>query len=148
MTEVTIFLKREKGELDLPAWERLLESLERLGKDGMSSEEEGEYEEELGQVTPIFWVKLCAWRADQLNDGMRWIDNQAKLLRKQRRGAQAMPRKPSKTGAVGNAEPPKGLPSCMYKSEWLANQPYGYVQRLQISQEAFALFQAATSRMG
>jgi hypothetical protein len=50
--------------------------LERLGPEGMSSEEEGV--EKMGNINiSVFWVKICAWHAPKISEYFKCIDREA-----------------------------------------------------------------------
>ncbi|KAJ7459972.1 hypothetical protein FB451DRAFT_1182232 [Mycena latifolia] len=141
---VTIEIKVRESALDLGTWRRLLKALEYLQSAGMSSEEEDEVEYE-GKPMKIFKVKVCMWRAPEIADYMRFIDKQTEGFDTQHRGPTKVVRKP--TNGIGRSPAPKGLPECLYNTEWLKELNQFEVEALEVSEEAFALLVAATSRM-
>ncbi|KAJ7148975.1 hypothetical protein C8R43DRAFT_952219 [Mycena crocata] len=141
---VAIEIKVREGALDLEAWRRLLKALEYLQSVGMSSEEEDEVEYE-GKPMKIFKVKICMWRAPEIADYMRFVDRQRDGFNTQHRGPTKAVRKP--TDEIGRSPAPKGLPKCLYSVEWLKKLNQFEFEALEISEEAFALLVAATSRM-
>lgn len=112
---------------------------------GMSSEEEAEVEF-MGQPTKMYKVKICLWRAPEIADYVRLIDTQMETLNKQQsRLSHRSVRVPVQE--YGTSAAPKGLPKCLYSDEWLDTLTPLRYEELQISEEAFALLVAATSRM-
>lgn len=115
----------------------------------MSSEEEG-IRKVGDQTVPVFLVKLCIWRAEEISTYLRYIDNAAEnpALRNTR-GGRTLPRfrveEESMTGVL------TGLPRKMYNPTWLADQekekPYYVEEILQVSEEAFDLLVLATHHM-
>lgn len=144
-----IAIKTSQSAVDLATWKYFQKVLEYLTLDGMSSEEEGI--RKVGDRTvPVFLVKLCTWRAEEISTYLRYIDNAAEnSALRSTRGSKSLPRfkveEESTTAAL------IGLPRKMYNPTWLANQerekPYYVKEILQISEEAFDLLVLATHRM-
>ncbi|KAJ7022264.1 hypothetical protein C8F04DRAFT_1272811 [Mycena alexandri] len=141
----TIDIKKDDGiSADIVTWERLLEMLELLGEQGMSSEEEDEIEVDNTKII-IFKVKLCVWREPRIVNYLRFVDAQTALYKKHKRGPITHSR--VRTGDPGSSKVPRGLPMSLYNSTWLKKATPAYVKNLKISKEAFKLFVAAVDRM-
>ncbi|KAJ7112189.1 hypothetical protein C8R44DRAFT_741895 [Mycena epipterygia] len=144
-TTATIEIKRAEGiATDIETWERLLEMLEHLGPQGMSSEEEDEVEVDDAKVF-IYRVKLCIWREPLVVEYLRFVDAQTALFKKHQRGP--TPASRIRNGACGSSKAPCGLPRSLYNRDWLKKKTPAYLKELKVSKEAFGLFVAATERM-
>ncbi|KAJ7193736.1 hypothetical protein GGX14DRAFT_588091 [Mycena pura] len=142
--EATIALKEEDSAVDLETWKRLLKIVQYLGPEGMSEEEEQTQMVEGTRVT-TYKIKLCVWREPTVADYMRGVDMQTKQFQQIHGGRAPAPR--IRVQEVGTSKPPKGLPKCLYNSEWLGTLTPRVVTELKISKQAFALFVAATGRL-
>ncbi|CAK5265553.1 unnamed protein product [Mycena citricolor] len=140
----TIALKESEGADDLATWERLLEILDLLGAGGMSEEEEFNSLDNGAKVRKYI-VKLCVWREPLIVDYMSIIDKQTSRFQALHNGTKPAPRVRVET--PGKRYAPKGLPACLYNSEWMASLSLLELKELKISKKVFALFVAATSRM-
>ncbi|KAJ7648910.1 hypothetical protein B0H17DRAFT_1147866 [Mycena rosella] len=141
----TIQIKTDDGIAgDIETWERLLEMVEHLGEQGMSSEEEDEVEVDGAKVL-IYKVKLCLWREPRVVEYLRFVDAQTALFKKNKRGPVAASR--IRSGAPGSSKAPCGLPKSLYNGQWLKKATPSYLKELKVSKEAFGLFVAATERM-
>ncbi|KAJ7212405.1 hypothetical protein B0H12DRAFT_1242413 [Mycena haematopus] len=141
---LTVQIKLAEGAGDARTWQRLLEIMEKLKIIGMSSEEEGKVEYNSQMIT-IYKVKICAWRAPEIADYLRLVDKQTEEFAKQTNGRPKALRATS--DIVGTSAAPKGLPKCMYNAAWLTKLGWVELEDLTVSEEAFALLVAATSRM-
>ncbi|KAJ7190012.1 hypothetical protein B0H12DRAFT_1246479 [Mycena haematopus] len=141
---LTVQIKLADGAGDVRTWQRLLEIMEKLKIIGMSSEEESRVEYNSQMIT-VYKVKICAWRAPEIADYLRLVDKQTEAFAKQTNGRPKAPRVPS--DSVGTSAAPKGLPKCMYDAAWLTRLGWVELEDLTVSEEAFALLVAATSRM-
>ncbi|KAJ7763355.1 hypothetical protein B0H16DRAFT_1455207 [Mycena metata] len=146
-----IDMKRDEGiAVDIATWERLLEMLELLGEQGMSSEEEDEVEANDRKVI-VYMVKLCVWREPRIVDYLRLVDKQTALFKKRGRDQRDQrgppPHTRVRTDVPGSPKVPRGLPMSLYNGEWLKAATPAYVKNLKISKEAFGLFVAAVDRM-
>ncbi|KAJ6459694.1 hypothetical protein DFH09DRAFT_1348902 [Mycena vulgaris] len=140
-----IEIKKDEGvAADIATWERLLQMIELLGEQGMSSEEEDEIEVDDAKVL-VFKVKLCIWREPRVVEYLRFVDAQTALFKKHQQGPAPAPR--IRTRAAGSSKVPRGLPKSLYNNEWLKNAKPGYLNELKVSKEVFELFIAATDRM-
>ncbi|KAJ7789971.1 hypothetical protein B0H14DRAFT_3502253 [Mycena olivaceomarginata] len=90
-----IKIKSGTAAPDLESWKRLLQMLEYLGFEGMSSEEEVEILSG-GKRFNVFRVKLCVWRAEDVTNYLQMIDSQGKKLdnlkQLQHKGPKPLPR--------------------------------------------------------
>ncbi|KAK7051770.1 hypothetical protein R3P38DRAFT_2502236 [Favolaschia claudopus] len=120
--EAVIALKEAENADDLPTWIRLLELLDYLEGEGMSEEEEKPCMIK-GQKIKTFKIKLCVWREASV----------AKYMN-------------IRTEEIGRRPAPKGLPRSLYDSKWLASQSPKQLMELEVSEDVFALFVAATDR--
>ncbi|KAJ7467388.1 hypothetical protein B0H11DRAFT_2239381 [Mycena galericulata] len=142
--ELFIQLKAGKNAPDLEAWKRLLKMLEYLGNEGMSSEEEFERTHDNGRKSYVYIVKVCVWRAAEVDQHLEMVDKAGKELNPRRKGPKALPRErdgtPSESGA------PKGLPECLYDAAWIKKQSEAspvFYEDLEVSKEAFYLLSVA-----
>ncbi|RDB28217.1 hypothetical protein Hypma_001578 [Hypsizygus marmoreus] len=110
----------EEYLIDLAVWEYFQAMLKKLSCDGMSSEEERT--KKVGNINiPIFWVKLCVWRALEISDYLKYIDSTAENEAIHgTKGARMSPRYIS--DQHGTSPPPKSLPHKMYNLTWLENE--------------------------
>ncbi|KAJ6532083.1 hypothetical protein B0H19DRAFT_1081979 [Mycena capillaripes] len=144
-TTATIEIKQAEGFAgDIETWERLLEMIEHLGPQGMSSEEEDEVEVEDAKVF-IYRVKLCIWREPRVVEYLWFVDAQTALFKERQRGP--TPASRIRNGVCGSSKAPCGLPKSLYNREWLKKKTPAYLKELKVSKEAFRLFVAATERM-
>ncbi|KAF8146426.1 hypothetical protein K438DRAFT_1990787 [Mycena galopus ATCC 62051] len=124
----TIEIKKDEGIAgDIETWGRLLEMIEHLGEQGMSSEEEDEVEVNDTKIV-IYRVKLCIWREPRVVEYLRFVDAQTALFKKHQRGPIAAPR--SRSGAPGSSKAPCGLPKSLYNGEWLKKATPTYLKEL------------------
>jgi hypothetical protein len=119
--------------------------LERLGPEGMSSEEEGV--EKMGNINiSVFRVKLCVWRVPEFSGYFKYIDKEGgNPAIRGTKGSRILPR--FHTEDPGESPAPAGLPRKMYSPAWLDRQessrPSWVVDELQVSREAFELLTSA-----
>jgi hypothetical protein len=115
-------LKTHSNAPDLDAWKCFQKMLKLLDVDGMSEEEESTHN--LGGTTvTVFLVKLCPWRANEITQYLKLIDNEAaNPVLQASRGSRSAPRLPSnQAGATFKT----GLPIEMYDPEWLHDRRVG-----------------------
>ena len=109
--------------------------LEFLDVDGMSSEEESTLDVS-NQTITVYLVKICPWRANEITQYLKLIDQEAKnpAIRCSH-GKKAAPRFPS--NEKGNTLP-KGLPLKMYDAQWVEQQWEDFTtEALEVSKETF-----------
>ncbi|KAF8170874.1 hypothetical protein K438DRAFT_1773548 [Mycena galopus ATCC 62051] len=144
-TTATIEIKKAEGIAgDIETWERLLEIINHLGPQGMSSKEEDEVEADDTKIF-IYQVKLCVWREPHVVEYLRFVDAQMALFKKHQRGPTPATRVRGRTPVSSKAA--CGLPKSLYNREWLKKKTPAYLKELKISKEAFGLFVAVTERM-
>ncbi|KAJ7610388.1 hypothetical protein FB45DRAFT_869496 [Roridomyces roridus] len=143
-TEAVIAMKETEGASDLATWNRILELLDHLQSDGMSEEEEIP-KTISGQKVKAFQILLCVWREPDIAKIMRLVDMQKQRFEDIHNGTKSAVRERSKD--TGNRAAPKGLPRCLYDSNWFNSLSPKQVKELKVSKEVFALFVAATERM-
>jgi hypothetical protein len=144
--EKVIQIKASKEAVDLQTWEYFREILKKLSVGGMSSEE-ADTEKMGNRTVSVFRVKLCLWRAEEIADYLRIIDNVGEgpgLAGT--RGSKSTPR--VKTMTPSQSGVPIGLPRKMYNPQWLEAQekerPFYVQDELRVSEEAFELLVLAT----
>ncbi|KAK6984005.1 hypothetical protein R3P38DRAFT_3456314 [Favolaschia claudopus] len=142
--EAVIALKEAENADDLPTWIRLLELLDYLEGEGMSEEEEKPCMIK-GQKIKTFKIKLCVWREASVAKYMNIVDAQKRRFEELHNGTKSAPRE--RTEEIGRRPAPKGLPRSLYDSKWLASQSPKQLMELEVSEDVFALFVAATDRM-
>ncbi|KAF9555247.1 hypothetical protein CPC08DRAFT_766063 [Agrocybe pediades] len=120
IVEKVISFKSAEKAPDLAAWIYFLDLLKRLTVDGMSSEEEGTTQIQDIHV-PVFRVKLCIWRNPAIADYFTYIDKEGlnEAIRNSR-GSKPHPR--IRIDEPGLTPAPKGLPTCLYNSDWLMRE--------------------------
>ncbi|KAJ7456803.1 hypothetical protein B0H11DRAFT_2243966 [Mycena galericulata] len=144
---VTIEIKKDEGIAgDIETWERLLEMVEHLGEQGMSSEEEDEIEVDNTKVL-VYKVKLCIWREPRVVEYLRFVDAQTALFKKNHRLGPP-PASRIRSGVPGSSKAPCGLPESLYNGEWLKKATPTYLKELKVSKEAFGLFVAGDRKDG
>ena len=147
--ESVIRIKASQESIDLQTWEYFRKLLNKLSIGGMSSEEAGT--EKLGDRTlSVYRVKLCLWRAEEIGDYLRIVDNAGNVPGLgATKGAKSAPR--VKTTTSGQSGAPAGLPRKMYDPEWLKKEekerPFYVEDDLRVSEEAFDLLVLATENM-
>ncbi|KJA18369.1 hypothetical protein HYPSUDRAFT_57199 [Hypholoma sublateritium FD-334 SS-4] len=123
---------------DIALWKWLALLLEKLGKDGMSSEES---EVEEGSARGVYYVKKLPWRRSDTTKHVRFIDKQREIANGlySRRGNAPVPRIINHTnkGGVSRRPAPPGRPRAIYEEEWLQKQHSADVAKLDISDEIF-----------
>ncbi|KAJ7826755.1 hypothetical protein B0H13DRAFT_1918025 [Mycena leptocephala] len=133
----TILTKYKEIQLpapDVEAWKRILEMLLHLGNDGMSSEEE--FGKTQGKTKCIgYKVKICAWRAQEVDDILVMVDSMGEKLTMEfdSRGPRRLPRE-------------RRLPECLYDAGWIARESKKspvFCADLAVSKEAFYLLAAS-----
>ena len=119
--------------------------LDFLDVDGMSDEEnETRYLE--GQAVDVFIVKRCPWRAAEITEYLKFIDQEAaNPVLQSSRGSSLAPR--LRSDAPGGPVKP-GLPRTMYDPVWLAEMAEGWEDfesdNIRPSEEIFELLTLAT----
>lgn len=110
--EKVIAIKLDSGAPDLTTWHYFRDMLEKLGTEGMSSEEEGV--EKMATINvPVFRVRLCAWRAPEIGEYFKCIDKEGdNPAIRGTKGSRTLPRIP--IDEVGTSSAPTGLPRKMY----------------------------------
>jgi len=134
-----IDVKLETCATDVSIWQWLREVTERLGEDGMSSDE-SDTDQRTG--LPIYRVKHLRWRRKMdseldMVDRLRVADKD--LYSK--RGAKPIPRFRDDRNSDSCRPAPKGRPRKLYNSEWLQEQTPRERRGLLISDEEFKWFQ-------
>src|ERR1700690_1697220 len=105
-------LKNEEGSCDVKIWEWLLQLIQYLGADGMSSEESGVEVNDEGIAQKVYRVKIMPWRRN-INQELAIIDK-ARLQDKDlysEAGAKPVPRKSSEQNEASSSQPVCDLPS-------------------------------------
>ncbi|KAF9544841.1 hypothetical protein CPC08DRAFT_769987 [Agrocybe pediades] len=139
-----IQIKTSFEDADLDTWCYFRELLLKLGVDGMSSEEEGTTKIDDVHV-PVFYVKLCIWRAPVIRDYLKSIDKESQNPDiRPTKGSKCHPR--IHTDDPGHTPAPRNLPSCLYDTDWLqaeedAKGKEWIEEELQVSREVFELLQ-------
>jgi hypothetical protein len=130
-----IALKEEGNAEDLDAWKWLLELLDHLGEDGMSSEESDVDER---TAMEVYYVKEMIWRKN--------VDHEMSLIDKERikekslyskKGAKPMSRVRSGNKGHTRRPAPKGRPKKLYEKNWLEGLSERAFRDLEISDEKF-----------
>ncbi|KAJ6547253.1 hypothetical protein B0H19DRAFT_1266187 [Mycena capillaripes] len=147
IVSLLIQLKTGQNAPDLETCKRILQMIQYLGKEGMSSEEECETVEG-GVRRYVFKVKVCVWRAGDVDDYLWMVDNIGHKLEAKtpfgRKGPAPLPRVRDGKNSVTGA--PRGLPECLYNAAWIAEESDAspvFYEDLQVSKEAFYLLAAA-----
>ena len=112
-------LKNEEGSCDVKIWEWLLQLIQYLGVDGMSSEESGVEVNDEGIAQKVYRVKIMPWRRN-INQELAIIDK-ARLQDKDlysEAGAKPVPRKRSEQNEASSRQPVCDLPWSFYDDSW------------------------------
>lgn len=121
--------------------------LNLLDVDGMSEEEEST--QNLGGTTiTVYLVKLCPWRANEIMQYLKLIDNVSMdPALKASCGSHVAPRFPSESNREG-VNFKTGLPIQMYNPNWLSDRRRGWPEFeddvLEVSKETFEFLVLAT----
>ena len=135
----TIDIKLEECATDAPIWQWLCDVIEKLGEDGMSSDE-SDTDERTG--LPIYRVTNMKWRRKmvyELNmvDKLRLVDRDLYSGR----GAKPIPRLRDERNSDSRRASPKGIPKKLYSAEWLQDQTPREYRELMIPDEDFQWLQ-------
>ncbi|KJA13546.1 hypothetical protein HYPSUDRAFT_59840 [Hypholoma sublateritium FD-334 SS-4] len=139
IVDYVIERKIEAGgaEEDIALWKWLRLLLEKLGKEGMSSEES---EVEEGSARAVYYVKKMPWRKTDATKHVRFIDKQRDSANGMyaRKGNQPVPRiVAGDRGGLSRRPAPPGRPRTLYEEEWLKKQHPSNLTELQVSNEKF-----------
>ncbi|THH26686.1 hypothetical protein EUX98_g7503 [Antrodiella citrinella] len=121
-----------------------MEVVDRLGVDGMSEEESGMAEVTVSGMTlpsrSIKKVKKLEWRSEAAGKILHTIDELRDASERPfgQRGRNAFVRVPHPQPS--QRPPPKGLTVVMYDADWISRLREHEVERLQLSDEDFVLF--------
>ncbi|KAJ7819311.1 hypothetical protein B0H13DRAFT_1582050, partial [Mycena leptocephala] len=116
-----------------------LSIIEKLGVQGMSSEEETEVEFE-AEPMKAYKVKICIWRNPEIVGYVQLVDKQTDALCEQTVKSGVYPaRRLRSTNEIGTSGAPKGLPDCLYNADWLNRLGIFDREDLEVSEEEFAL---------
>lgn len=138
-------LKVAEGAEDADAWNYLCSVIEHLGVGGMSSEEDTVQTDKNGIKRSEFIVKRCIWRAPEITDYLKFIDQAGEQMRGTQGGK---PIGRSRVDDYGTSPAPVELPRKMYNQEWLAERGAWWVENeLRVSEEAFELLVLAADRI-
>jgi hypothetical protein len=142
IVEYMMKLKANNEHNDLHLWKWFASMLERLGSDGMSSEESS-----TEGVETVYRVKPLSWRRD-ITNYMDIIDSQ------RHKDADIFPAqgaKPTKR-VRGTANPPssrtavRGLPRSFYNDDWLRQMNQQDQHALDMSEEEFKWYNVTTTQ--
>lgn len=138
-------LKVAQGAEDVDAWRYLCSIIERLGVGGMSSEEEAVRTDTNGIKRSEFIIKRCVWRAPEITDYLKFVDQAGEQLRGTQGGK---PIGRSRVDDSGTSPAPYELPRKMYNQDWLAEKGAWWVENeLRVSEEVFKLLVLAADRI-
>ncbi|KAK0483116.1 hypothetical protein EDD18DRAFT_1362087 [Armillaria luteobubalina] len=140
-----IALKTESDAPDLQYWNLLKKILEQLGRHGMSPEESGTQMDN-GVTMQVFIVQLCKWRAPEITEYLKLIDDMGKLPALQGRKA-SRPSNRVHSSTDCDIRAPPGLPRAMYNDAWLKDLSRASIEELQISEEAFDFLNIAVQNL-
>ncbi len=135
----TIDIKLEECATDAPIWQWLREVIEKLGEDGMSSDE-SDTDKRTG--LPIYHVTNMKWRQKmvyELNmvDKLRLVDRDLYSGW----GAKPIPRLRDERNSDSCRASPKEIPKKLYSAEWLQDQMPRKYRELMIPNEDFQWLQ-------
>jgi hypothetical protein len=130
-------IKAAEKAQDVEIWKWLRELMNRLGEDGMSSEESGVEDGPNGPHN-VYRVKKLKWRRD--------IEQELSIIDKLRfksgifteRGAQPVTRIRTDNNPTSDRDAPKGWPRSLYDSNWFNEKDEEYrLLTLHVSEEDF-----------
>jgi hypothetical protein len=131
----TVDCKEQEVAPDTRYWKWLKTVLEKLGEEGMSSEDS----ENGDGFETTYHPRILPWRRS-MDYELQLVDYEHRRVMKTvaRRGAKPAPRKRRAESRVSTRDPVCGLPVALYNEEWLAKQTDLYIERtLQLSEENF-----------
>jgi hypothetical protein len=123
---------------DVALWEWLKDVIERLGMDGMSSDESDTETNVHGIEVPVYRVKILAWRRS-MEEELAVIDQSRKYATMNWvRGSRPGERRRHHDNAESGRPAVKGLPESLYDAEWLNRRSKEYREEtLLVSKEEF-----------
>ena len=151
MVKSIALAKKEDGLADEPAWTWLMEVLDTLGPDGMSSDKsEGEADEDhsdeavLNRTAFTFRVKRMPWRRD-ITKELEIIDAERLKDRAvyRRQGSKPAQRRRNPDAPLSSREAPAGLPQAFYDESWIAKLSKDKRRDLAVSDRKFYWFNVA-----
>jgi hypothetical protein len=135
------------GSPDVEHWRWLESVLEKLGRDGMSSEDSSD--EGIGEsITRVCRPRVMKWRRD-MEQELKIIDNQRTLDRDlfSNKGQRPTLRLRSSKNGASTRKAIAGLPRSFYDNEWFYKQTEHYKHRhLKVSKEKFQWYAVATTK--
>jgi hypothetical protein len=132
---MTILLHQEARDDDVPVWKWLLQVIQRLGVDGMSSEDT----DNANVLETVYRVKVLQWRKDishelALIDEKRIADDEIYAPQ----GAKPPKRFRSGNNRLSTRPPVPELPEIFYDTAWISQQTSSFITRtLAVSKEQF-----------
>jgi hypothetical protein len=132
---MTILLHQEARDNDVPVWKWLMQVIQRLGIDGMSSEDT----DNSNPLETVYRVKVMQWRKDishelGLIDEKRLVDDEIYAPQ----GAKPPKRYRSSNNRLSTRPPVPELPDVFYDQSWLSQQSAAFITRtVAVSKEAF-----------
>jgi hypothetical protein len=121
--------------VDVASWKWLKSVIEKLGWDGMSSEES----EEEGATMTVYRPRILGWRRN-IDKELKLIDDEYLRLSRTRprRGPHSAPRRRNAGNKLSQRDPVSGLPVCLYDEKWMVQKTDRYVEEtLKVSHENF-----------
>jgi hypothetical protein len=132
-----IDLKSDDVGGDLWIWKWLEKLLERLGDDGMSSDES-----DTEGTESVYRVKTMLWRCERIEDYMDLIERQPYVDKEvfRRQGKSCFRRIRGQHNPTTSRKPVARLPHQLYDEEWLEEQTGRYRDSvLKVSREKFQM---------
>jgi hypothetical protein len=131
-------IEEDDRDKDLEAWRWLRDIIERLGVNGMSSEESDVETNAEGLERVVYNVKLLVWRRD-IEEELEIIDKCCQYAKANgTRGTTPHERRRRARNRQSNRDPVPGLPEILYDKEWLQKQSRQYRElTLRVSKEEF-----------
>ena len=140
-------LRTQEGASDVHIWEWLSKLVEKLGEDGMSSEESDE-DTHGSSIEAVLRPRIMDWQRE-MGDTLQILDNQRHIDTDifTPRGAKPVTRIRNPRNKRSTRRPVPELPRSLYNDKWLNEQTDDYIERsLKISNETFPWKRVEASR--
>jgi hypothetical protein len=122
----TLDIKQQQDASDIKHWRWMQSMIEKLGWDGMSSEESANESD----IETTYRPRILEWRRD-IDNYLSIIDKEYRNLArlKSRRGPRPALRRRSEANKISTRDPVAGLPICFYRETWLMKKSETYIER-------------------
>ena len=129
-------MKQTRGDGDIRSWEWVKEVIDRLGYDGMSSED-SDREQETSDIK-TYRVRRMPWRRDLTKIiGLLELERRIDKSVFQPQGLLPVPRTRDSQAPASSRAEVRGLPLAFYDEKWYASLTEEQKEDLEVSEENF-----------